>query len=136
MKTYIKIIILIFSILLFSSSKKWECKAIPVRQKVAGGYKFSNEEICKIDKNTFVSKSCFKKNCQALKEELLAVKRKEIYSQRGTPGFKICYKLKAMPYLIDYMWETKWIPASRCMFKDKSFISTEYLTKKHKPHLI
>jgi len=72
---------------------------------------------------TILSFSCQHKKCNAM--EFKIVYRKYENDDTGSPGFKICQRhYHAMPQIIEFWDEKKWVKTSRCIFPDGSFIDT------------
>lgn len=79
----------------------------------------------------YVSKLC-KKKCAAISRRFIPVDRKKLFTSSGKPGFKLCKAYGGKPELIDIITkDNKKIRTDRCVFSDESFVSTEYLLKKH-----
>ncbi len=49
------------------------------------------------------------------------LKLKDINSERGSVGFKICDNLKGVPQFIEYWDGANWVHTSRCIFNDGSY---------------
>lgn len=58
----------------------------------------------------------------------------------GSPGFKVCRELGGSPQIIEYQYPDKfkdqWKQSSRCLFREDTFASNNFLMKLWKPFII
>lgn len=73
------------------------------------------------------SQSCQDDGCEARKYK--RVDFDQLYSERGSPGFKLCIEhYYSTPKIIEY-WDGKnWIQTSICQFADDSYVDIGTLT--------
>ncbi len=60
------------------------------------------------------------------------MKMKDVQSEKGSVGFKVCENLKGKPQFIEYWDGESWIKTSRCIFEDGSYMDISALTLKVK----
>ena len=92
--------------------------------KIPTGPKTERQEkadICYNEKTlTFISENCKNKKCLAYTEnKIVSVE----WSEYGTPGSRLCYKLGGQAQIVNLVINKKEIKTDRCYFdKDKSFV--------------
>ena len=92
--------------------------------KIPDGPKTARQEttdVCHSEKSqTFMSENCKNKKCLAYTENKIVFVE---WSEYGTPGSRLCYKLDGKAQIIKLTINKKEIKTDRCYFeKDKSFV--------------
>lgn len=87
------------------------------------------------ERSYFVSKKCSKK-CDALYRKKIFIKFNDLLHQFGKPGFKLCRFIGGQPELVTLKTSkySERINTDRCVFQDKSFVSTDYLMQLYLDH--
>ncbi len=119
--------IILFSTLLFLVNSSYANELICTKQmtiQIPDGPKTAKEEItdvCYHEKSqTFISESCKNKKCLAYTENKIVFVE---WSEYGTPGSRLCYKLGGKAQIVKILINKKEIKTDRCYFeKDKSFV--------------
>ena len=77
-------------------------------------------------KNQLISKDCYLTHCEK-KLSNKKYKMKDLYSDIGKPGFKLCRELSGTPQIINFFVDKKSYQLDRCLFKNENYIDTDYL---------
>jgi len=135
MKHFLLILLCLHSFPSFATEKNKETclEQGKVRYRSFGKIIIENSSYCfNEDRNRLISKNCRDQHnkCLALTQKRIKEDNKNLISQFGSPGFKLCYSYKGKPQLLEFTDGKEWFPLDRCSFeKDNSYINTGWFYK-------
>lgn len=103
-----------------------ECGRIEIKKTLNKDIQTVRAQACtNKDRTLLISENCRNRKCEALSFDPLLISKKDLASQLGKPGFKLCRKLSGEPSLIEFKIKNKWYALDECRFAaDNSFVNT------------
>ena len=116
-----------FFLVSISYAAEFSCVSGNLRQVEFGKIKTESAEYCfNKDQTILISKNCQSMTCEAFKGNR-KYRIDELLSQMGKPAFKLCRNLGGQPELVEFSVSNRFYKLDRCLFRDGSFVDTDYL---------
>ena len=123
---------IIFNAIFFASLSSFAgenltCENGKFRSVIKGKTEFIDSLYCyDATKTQLFSKSCELKSCPAFSYPE-SLNFREFLGPYGNPAFGVCRKVGGIPEILEFKADNKWYKLDRCLFKDGSYVSTDYL---------
>jgi len=118
------LIIILFFPLFSKGESRFECTAGVISKFYFGQNLIEKSTYCfNNNKNILYSRNCLDQNCKAFKSKK-RFQLKDLYSEYGSPGFKLCHEIGGLPEIISFDVNKESYKLDRCLFPDKSYVDT------------